>query len=160
MSGEAWVALHDWLDSQDPNEPPAPEVVYQALDRAWGPGGWSCTFTVASAEPPAVVCTLEMDQVRRSGVGEGPDLQSAALAALWMAVQQTGRSRQKATPQENKPSAQELIDKLMAKLREVGKGREAAALVVKYGGYGSDPEETRRLYGELRALLLGKVPSE
>jgi hypothetical protein len=27
--------------------------------------------------------------------------------------------------------------------------------VTKYGGYGKTPEETRRLYGELRALLKG-----
>jgi len=45
---------------------------------------------------------------------------------------------------------------LVARLREAGKGREAAALVVKYGGYGADPEATRKLYGELRALLLEK----
>ena len=34
-------------------------------------------------------------------------------------------------------------------------GKEAARIVTKYGGYGKTPEETRRLYGELRALLKG-----
>jgi len=137
-----------------------PAWIYELLDEAWGPEGWSCDFTIASVRPAAVSCVLELNGVRRSGVGEGPDLARAALAALLMAARQAGvRAIAAATPQpvpdqESKPSAHELIDKLVARLREAGRGKEAAALVVKYGGYGSDPESTRKLYGELRSLLL------
>ncbi|WP_457630428.1 hypothetical protein [Oceanithermus sp.] len=135
--------------------------VYDLLDEAWGPGGWSCSLTVAAVRPAAVSCLLELGGARRSGVGEGPDLDSAAARAILMALEQAGVRTKPAEPpaapaSEAKPSAQELIDKLVARLREAGRGREAAELVVKYGGYGGDPETTRKLYGELRALLLEK----
>jgi hypothetical protein len=47
----------------------------------------------------------------------------------------------------------QLIDRLLARLRDEGQGLAAARLVVRYGGYGKDPEAARELYGELRALL-------
>lgn len=142
----------------------APEVqqIYNLLDKAWGIGGWSCSLEIASVRPAAVACTLEIEGVKRSGVGEGENLTQAATAAIWMAAQQAGIHSPTPHPgsetasRQAKPSAQELIDKLLAKLREAGKGREAAALIVKYGGYGIDPETTRKLYGELRALLIEK----
>ncbi|TFU16827.1 Rad52/Rad22 family DNA repair protein [Thermus tengchongensis] len=58
-------------------------------------------------------------------------------------------------PEEEKPEAYRLIDQLMERLKEKGLGKEAAKIVTKYGGYGKTPEETKRLYGELRALLKG-----
>jgi hypothetical protein len=58
-------------------------------------------------------------------------------------------------PEEEKPEAYRLIDQLLERLKEKGLGKEAAKIVTKYGGYGKTPEETRRLYGELRALLKG-----
>jgi hypothetical protein len=164
MDDSAWIVLQS-LEFSVAALPPAPSQVYDALDEAWGPGGWSCSFSVASARPAAVVCTLEMGVARRSGVGEGPDLSTAAAAALWAAAQQAGLGRAatvkkapvaKEAGSEKKPSAQDLIDKLIVRLREAGKGREAAALVVKYGGYGADPEATKKLYGELRALLMAE----
>lgn len=54
---------------------------------------------------------------------------------------------------ESKPEPQELIDRLIERLRQAGLGKQAALIVMKYGGYGKHPEETRKLYGELRALL-------
>ena len=48
-----------------------------------------------------------------------------------------------------------LIDQLLERLKEKGLGKEAARIVNKYGGYGKTPEETRKLYGELRNLLKG-----
>ena len=54
---------------------------------------------------------------------------------------------------ENKPEPQELIDRLVERLREAGLGKQTAQIVMKYGGYGKSPDETRKLYGELRALL-------
>ena len=138
-------------------------ALYEVLDETWGPDGWSCTFSAVSARPAAVSCLLEFAGLKRSGVGEGASLEEAALRALQMAVRQAGLDLSTEIPQPaatapeaQKPSAQELIDKLVARLREAGKGREAAALVVKYGGYGADLESTRKLYGELRALLLEK----
>ncbi|MCX7601013.1 MAG: Rad52/Rad22 family DNA repair protein [Meiothermus sp.] len=59
------------------------------------------------------------------------------------------------TPLEAKPEPQELIDRLIERLREAGLGKQAAQIVMKYGGYGKHLDETRKLYGELRALLKG-----
>ena len=167
MDDSGWLVLQS-LELGSAQTLPAVALVYEALDEAWGPGGWSCEFSVAAARPAAVVCVLEMGGRRRSGVGEGPNLTAAAAAALWMAARQAGLGRQlEGAPQtqapaqarSEKPSAQELIDKLILRLREVGKGREAAALVVKYGGYGADAEATKKLYGELRALLMSQETS-
>ncbi|MCX8087953.1 MAG: Rad52/Rad22 family DNA repair protein [Meiothermus ruber] len=58
---------------------------------------------------------------------------------------------------EAKPEPQELIDRLIERLRQAGLGKQAALIVMKYGGYGKHPEETRKLYGELRALLKGQA---
>jgi len=168
VNDAAWDAMHDLLDGGT-KRPPLAEV-YDRLDAVWGPGGWSCRFQVAAAGPPAVACTLELGGTARSGVGTGPSLEAAAEAAFWAALAQAGAGRRAAPAQPApareaapsapaKPSAQELIDRLIARLREAGKGKEAAALVVKYGGYGTDPETTKKLYGELRALLLEKEPS-
>ncbi|XOB98088.1 DNA repair protein Rad52 [Deinococcota bacterium DY0809b] len=171
MDEAGWDAMHALLEAGPlGTEPSAAAWLYEQLDAIWGPGGWSCRFQVASAQPPAVSCTLELGGVARSGVGTGETLEAAAEAALWQAAAQAGvgrppaalpEARPEAPPRTKaaKPSAQELIDRLIARLREAGKGREAAALVVKYGGYGRDPETTKRLYGELRALLLEKEPS-
>lgn len=57
---------------------------------------------------------------------------------------------------QSKPEPQELIDRLMERLKESGMGKQAAQVITKYGGYGKTPDETRRLYGELRALLKGQ----
>lgn len=56
---------------------------------------------------------------------------------------------------EAKPESQELIDRLIERLKEAGLGKQTAQIVMKYGGYGKHPDETRKLYGELRALLKG-----
>ncbi len=66
-----------------------------------------------------------------------------------------------AEPQEvlaevEKPEPQELIDRLIDRLKEMGMGKEVARIVMKYQGYGKNLDETRQLYGELRSLLKGK----
>ena len=171
MDDATWDAMAALLEVGPlGSEPSAASWLYEQLDTLWGPGGWSCRFQVASVQPPAVSCSLELGGTVKSGVGSGATLEAAAEAALWMAAAQAGVGRPPSAPpgarreappkpETAKPSAQELIDRLIARLREAGKGREAAALVVKYGGYGSDPETTKKLYGELRALLLEKEPS-
>jgi hypothetical protein len=60
-------------------------------------------------------------------------------------------------PAEAKPEPQELIDRLIERLKEAGLGKQVAQIVMKYGGYGKHPDETRKLYGELRALLKGRA---
>ena len=131
--------------------------LYKLFDDAWGAEQWGCEFSIAAVKPAAVSCVLEFFGGRRGGVGEGSNLTSAALAALEMAALQAGleppAAATTAKPAQT-PSAQELIDKLVTRLKENGLGREAAALVVKYGGYGGDPESTKKLYGELRSLLM------
>ncbi len=56
---------------------------------------------------------------------------------------------------EAKPELHKLIDQLVERLKAKGLGHKAAQIVTKYGGYGRTPEESKRLYGELRALLKG-----
>jgi hypothetical protein len=55
---------------------------------------------------------------------------------------------------ERKPEGQQMIDRLVARLREEGMGAEAARLVTVYGGYGRDAAAQRELYAKLRALLV------
>jgi hypothetical protein len=50
--------------------------------------------------------------------------------------------------------AQEMIDRLVERLKDEGQGLAAARLLVKHGGYGSDPVSARELYSQLRSLLL------
>jgi hypothetical protein len=52
-----------------------------------------------------------------------------------------------------KPEGQQAIDRLVERLRAEGNGLETARLLVRYGGYGSDPQAARELYGKLRELL-------
>ncbi len=163
VDADAWKALHEPLDDRGKGAPTL-ERLFERLDEVWGPGGWGCRYQIAAVEPAAVVCTLELGGAAKSGVGAGVTLEEAAAQAFRHAAAQAGLGRDLAaitvTPEKPgpaaKPSAQELIDRLVAKLREAGKGREAAELVVRYGGYGGDPETTKKLYGELRALLLQK----
>ncbi|GIW26486.1 Rad52/Rad22 family DNA repair protein [Meiothermus sp.] len=61
------------------------------------------------------------------------------------------------SPDPAKPEPQELIDRLIERLKGAGLGKQAAQIVMKYGGYGKHPDETRKLYGELRALLKGQA---
>ncbi len=54
-----------------------------------------------------------------------------------------------------KSAGQQAIDRLVDRLKEEGRGLEAAKLLTAYKGYGGDPGEARELYAKLRALLLG-----
>ncbi len=55
-----------------------------------------------------------------------------------------------------KSAGQQAIDKLVERLEGEGKGKEVAKLIVKYGGYGQNPDAARELYSKLRALLVGE----
>ncbi|GAB5601959.1 Rad52/Rad22 family DNA repair protein [Thermus sp. FJN-A] len=130
-----------------------------------------------------VRCRLTVLGVSKEDVGEGDSLKAAFSDALKRAAVKFGvgrylyrlekqwvdydAERGRFTPpklpepeggeaqEEGKPEAYRLIDQLMERLKEKGMGKEAARIVTKYGGYGRTPEETKRLYGELRALLKG-----
>lgn len=59
------------------------------------------------------------------------------------------------TPQslDDKPAGHQAIDRLVERLRQTGRGLDAAKLISRYGGYGSNPQMARELYGALRNLL-------
>jgi hypothetical protein len=52
-----------------------------------------------------------------------------------------------------KAEGQQIIDRLIERLKAEGQGLAAARIMVRHGGYGRDPQAARELYGELRALL-------
>jgi len=58
------------------------------------------------------------------------------------------------TDAPGRPEPQQMIDRLVDRLKEEGKGLAAARILVKHGGYGQDVETARQLYRELRGLLL------
>ncbi len=56
--------------------------------------------------------------------------------------------------EEARSEGQQVIERLVERLKREGLGRQAATLVVEYGGYGRTPEQARELYRRLRELLL------
>ncbi len=148
-------------------------AVLDRLDEAVGPGGWFDAYQPLVLEKGAyqVKCRLTVLGVTKEDVGEGESLKAAFSDALKRAAVKFGVGRHlyriektwvpydeatgRFTPlgRGGKPEPQELIDRLVERLRQAGKGKEAARILTRYGGYGKTPEETRRLYGELRALL-------
>ncbi len=153
-------------------------AVLDRLDEAVGPENWHDAYEVLPkmGENYAVKARLTVLGVTKEDVGEGDSLKAAFADALKRAAvkfgvgrhlyrmekawvdydEKTGRFTPPATGSATapkKPEPKELIDRLVDTLRAKGKGAEAARLIQKYGGYGKTPEETKRLYGELRALL-------
>jgi len=59
-----------------------------------------------------------------------------------------------------KPEGQQMIDRLIDRLKDRGLGLQAARILVRHGGYGKDPQAARELYGELRQLLLDALPPD
>ena len=67
-----------------------------------------------------------------------------------------GQAPEPAPPAETpKPEPQALIDGLMEELKAKGMGKEATKVVMKYGGYGKNIDEMRKVYAELKAILKG-----
>ncbi|MER3602821.1 MAG: DNA repair protein Rad52 [Thermus sp.] len=129
-----------------------------------------------------VKCRLTIHGVTKEDVGEGDSLKAAFSDALkraavkfgigrylyrvekqWVDYEpKTGRFTPPRLPlgegeEEEKPEAHRLIDRLLERLREEGLGKEAVQILIRYPGYGRSPEETKRLYGELRDLLRKKA---
>lgn len=63
------------------------------------------------------------------------------------------------SPERAKPAGQQAIDRLLDRLKEEGLGLQAAKLIVRFEGYGSNPQAAKELYAELRALLLSGAES-
>jgi hypothetical protein len=90
------------------------------------------------------------------GQGSGAFAPEDAAPSLAAKPQET-QTRSEAPAEAPKTEPQELIDRLMERLKEAGLGKQAALVITKYGGYGKTPDETRKVYGELRALLKGQT---
>ncbi|MGQ9735194.1 MAG: Rad52/Rad22 family DNA repair protein [Thermaceae bacterium] len=157
--------------------------VLDRLDQVVGPENWSDQYEVLylregegeKARLCEVKCRLTVFGVTKEDVGEGDSLKAAFSDALkWAAVKfgigrylyriegrwvdydpKTGRFTPPHEEEEekDKPEPQRLIDRLVERLKEEGLGKEAAQVLIRYKGYGSTPEETKKLYGELRKLL-------
>ena len=153
-------------------------AVLDRLDEVVGPENWHDAYEVLPKDGGtfAVKARLTVLGVTKEDVGEGDSLKAAFSDALKRAAVKFGVGRHlyrmektwvdydeksgRFTPPglgtpgaAKKPEPKELIDRLVDALRAKGRGAEAARLIQKYGGYGKTPEETKRRYGELRALL-------
>lgn len=87
--------------------------------------------------------------VRRPDVAT-PEAPAAASAT---AAPASAPTHADAAPPVEKPAGQQMIDRLVERLKLEGQGLAAARLLVRYGGYGKDPDAARELYAQLRALL-------
>jgi len=146
------------------------EAVFDRLDEVVGPERWADSYELLAHDGDRffVKGRLQIGGVVKEGAGEGRTLKEAFADAFLDAARRFGIGRElsqekprwvdydeaagPAAPKE-KPEAHQLIDRLLERLKEKGKGKEAARILNRYGGYGKTPEETKRLYGELRALL-------
>lgn len=133
--GDAWV---DW----DPEErvplywPEATEV---------GPAA-SAAAEAPRAHPGAA--TLQDGSARAAS--DGP----SAAAAPDLTAKPLGTPAEAPGQAPIRSEGQLAIDKLVDRLRDAGRGLEAARLVMEHKGYGTDPNEARELYARLRQLLL------
>lgn len=108
------------------------------------PPEWSFGPAIAPREAP------------RGPRADGGDEPAAAHAAA-DAEAGTGGSApatSEAAPAVPKPEGQQMIDRLIDRLKAQGQGMTAARILVRHGGYGRDPQAARELYAELRQLLL------
>ena len=92
-----------------------------------------------------------------AGADPGAPAHPPAAAGATAPAGEAAAGPAEAPPAEERPEAHQVIDRLVERLRAEGLGAQAARLVVRYGGYGRTPEESRELYGKLRTLLVGKV---
>ena len=91
-------------------------------------------------------------QVPSDGAATGAKAAAGAVAAPADAAMPPA-----ASPPAEKPTGQQMIDRLVDRLKEEGQGLAAARLLVRYGGYGKDPDTARELYAQLRVLLRGEA---
>lgn len=123
--------------------------------RADGAEGW------APHDPETGDVLIEELEAGPSGddLGAVPD-SAGPLTAAPPLLPDTEPTAAALEPAEERPEAHVVIDRLVDRLKSEGLGGQAAKLVVRYGGYGASPEESRELYGKLRSLLVGKAAVE
>ncbi len=162
-----------------------PQLSYQAvcdrLDQEVGVGRWSNAFRPVGTG--AIACELTVEGVTKSAVAaslfdgdaqclsEDSLVRAAELFGMRVGIEaggewvdydaEEGRPLYEPAPASDsvaepaKTEGQKAIDRLVDRLRDLGRSEEAARLLVEYGGYGHDPDASRELYGKLRALLKG-----
>lgn len=163
---DAVVGLEGWQDQ------------YQVLPQVNGKTAVKCRLTLKVEGPSGPV------EVSKEDLGEGATLSAAFQESLVRAAGKFGVGRYlqdqeymgfseapETAPREQpgvaqepetievepeKPEVQHLIDRLIDRLKAAGLGKEVAKVVMRYQGYGAGPEETKKLYGELRAMLKGQ----
>jgi hypothetical protein len=106
----------------------------------------------AGVQEPAAVPTYGADLEDEPAAG-GSGLDAAGQSTVEAPDETGGRPP---ASSDARSEGQQVIERLVDRLRAVGLGREAAALVVEHGGYGRSPEDARELYRKLRELLLEK----
>lgn len=106
-----------------------------------GPGDVAAV-TRSGATPPLAAAASVGDGVGSGAAGVPVALDAAAALGA---------------PATGKPTGQQMIDRLVDRLKDEGQGLAAARLLVRYGGYGKDPDTARELYAHLRALLRGET---
>jgi len=87
-----------------------------------------------------------------------PELVAAAAVAAGVTDELLPADGQPAAvaAEPGRPDGQQVIDRLLERLKAEGLGKDAARLLVEHHGYGRTPEEARVLYGKLRGLLVEK----
>lgn len=157
----------------------AASAIRARLDQVLGKAGWS--YALFAVGEQALGCNLTISGVSRAAVVaiQQRGLEACADEALAHAAEQfellppldpsaeywveadpeTKEPRYEphqqpaAIPEAEKSAGRQAIERLLERLKASGAGREAAALIVQYGGYGRNPEASRELYAKLRALL-------
>lgn len=157
---EPWDALKEPIAEGEAGEGTSQDggrALMDRLDEAVGPEGWQDAYELLLAREGFYLfrCRLTVLGVTKEGIGEGGSPKEAALDAFREAAARFGLGRHGALREAPgaKPEPHELIDRLVERLRQMGKGREAARIIARHSGYGRTAEETKRLYSELRALL-------
>ncbi|MBS3934335.1 MAG: hypothetical protein KGZ35_08255 [Truepera sp.] len=156
------------------------------LDEVLGKAGWSyalfavgeqalgCNLTILGMSRAAVVAIQQQgleacaDEALARAAEQFELLPPHDLAAeYWVeADPETGaplyepHQQPAAIPEAEKSAGRQAIDRLLERLKASGAGREAAALIVQYGGYGRSPEASRELYAKLRVLLQEAIRRE
>ena len=135
---EAWVACDP--ESGAPLHPPDVVPRPDVTARSSAPAAPPVAAPVVDLPPRVPETQLAAPRVARTESPPGP----AAAPETQAMVEVAG---------DGKPAGQQMIDRLVERLKEEGHGLQAARLLVRYGGYGKDPEAARELYAQLRALL-------
>ncbi len=149
----AWVACDP--ETLEPLHPPEwpdalPERDGPPLVRPLAPGiearayaapvpARASTAETRGAPAPTGASSTEPSPTEPSPTGPSPTAAADATAEV--------------APPAPKPEGQQIIDRLIERLKAEGQGLASARILVKHGGYGKDPKAARELYAELRDLL-------